>query len=247
MQTIDLNCDMGEGIGNDADIMPFISSANIACGYHAGDEDTMKKTAELARKYGVAIGAHPGFTDKQNFGRLEQTLPTQQIYDLVVEQIYVLQKIAGIYGTHLHHVKPHGALYNMAAKDKAMAEAIAKAVKDVGSTFVLYGLYNSFLISAAQEAGLKTANEVFADRHYNSNGRLVARNIQGAVIEDTNIAVTQVLNMVLHKRIITLDGEIIPVQAETVCLHGDGKHAAAFAKLVNSALVDKGVSIKVPD
>jgi len=246
MQTIDLNCDMGEGMGNDGDIMPFISSANIACGYHAGDNDTMQKTVELALKYGVAIGAHPGFADKQNFGRLEQLLPPQQVYDLVVEQIYILQKVAFGFGAKLHHVKPHGALYNMAAKDKAMAEAIAKAVKDVDGTLVLYGLYNSFLISSAQEVGSKTANEVFADRRYNTNGRLVARNIQGAVIEDADKAVEQVLNMVLHKTVTTIEGEIIPVQAQTVCLHGDGKHAAAFAKLVNGAMADNGVGIKVP-
>jgi UPF0271 protein len=246
MQTIDLNCDMGEGMGNDGDIMPFVSSANIACGYHAGDSDTMHKTVELALKHDMAIGAHPSFADKENFGRLEQTLQPQQVYDLVAEQIYILQKIANSFGAKLHHVKPHGALYNMAAKDKTMADAIAKAILDIDATLVLYGLYNSFLISAAQQVGLKTANEVFADRRYNANGSLVSRNITGAVIEDADKAVEQVLNMVLHKTVTTIDGEIIPVQAQTVCLHGDGKHAAAFAKLVNSALVDNGVSIKIP-
>jgi UPF0271 protein len=244
MLTIDLNCDMGEGAGNDAAIMPYISSANIACGYHAGDEATMQRTVQLALEQNVAIGAHPGFADKENFGRLEMVLPLSQVYDLVAEQVYILRKIASSLGTILHHVKPHGALYNMAANDIHLAEVIAKAVKDVEPNLIFYGLYNSFLTSVPLDAGLKIASEVFADRRYHKDGKLVSRQTKGAVIEDENKAVEQALNMVLQNSVASVEGEIIAVYPQTLCLHGDGKNAVAFAKKIHEALIENNIKIQ---
>jgi UPF0271 protein len=235
---------MGEGAGNDEAIMPFISAANIACGYHAGDEDTIKKTIGLALKYGVAIGAHPGFADKENFGRLETEMPLPAVYDLVAEQVTLVQKIARGFGTGLHHVKPHGALYNMAAKNKPLAEVIAKAIKDVDDTLIVYGLYNSFLISAAEETGLQTAGEVFADRRYSGQGKLVPRTVHGAVIEEEEDAVKQVLQVVLQNTVTTIEGGNIAVHPQTVCIHGDGKQAAAFAEKINRLLQANCITIQ---
>jgi UPF0271 protein len=244
MISIDLNCDMGEGIGNDAAIMPFISSANIACGYHAGDSTIIKKTIALCLQHTVAVGAHPGFNDRENFGRREITLQHDEVYKLVLQQVIIVKDIAAALGAKLHHVKPHGALYNMAAKNSAMAAAIAKAVKDVDQSLVLYGLNNSFLISEAQKAGLITANEVFADRRYNNDGSLVSRTKSGALIEDDKEAITQVLDMVLHRKVVSAGGVNIPVQPETICIHGDGKNAVSFAKKIRGALYDNRVVIR---
>ena len=164
MKTIDINCDLGEGIGNDEQIMPYISSANIACGYHAGDEKTMKQTIELCKRYNVSIGAHPSFPDRENFGRTDMLLCPTEVYDTVVNQINALEKIALTNDVSLHHVKPHGALYNMAARDKSLASIIALAVLDSNNKYILYGLSNSYLVKEGKNHGLKTASEVFADR-----------------------------------------------------------------------------------
>jgi len=244
MLFIDLNCDMGEGIGNDEAIMPFISSANIACGGHAGDDDTIKKTIRLALHHGIAIGAHPGFNDRPNFGRVEMRLSSEEVYKLVQQQVAKVHNIATAYGTKLHHVKPHGALYNMAAKSVSTAAAIAKAVKDVDDALLLYGLNNSFSISEAQKAGLRAVNEVFADRRYNSDGSLVARTKSGALIADEKEAIAQVLEMAVHNRIISIEGKPIALHPETVCIHGDGGHAVTFAKKIHHALYDSHVIIK---
>lgn len=244
MRCIDLNCDMGEGCGNDADIMPYISSANIACGYHAGDEPTIKQTIQHALRYNIAIGAHPGFNDKPNFGRTEQQLAYDEVYTLVLQQIQLLQKLAALYNAKLHHVKPHGALYNMAAKNAEMAAAIAQAVKQADRKLVLYGLNNSLLITEAQKAGLQTANEVFADRHYNGDGSLVTRQKKGALIEDDEEAIRQVLTMVKNKEVISIDGRKVPVYAQTICLHGDGTHAVTFVREIREALIAEGITIQ---
>lgn len=236
MHNIDINCDMGEGIGNDAAIMPFISSASIACGYHAGDEDTMKRTVELAMKHHVAIGAHPSFMDRENFGRTDIRLPLSEVYDLVTKQIHLLGDISKKFGTKLHHVKPHGALYNMAARAKPMAAVIALAVKDFDDRLKLYGLSNSHLIIEAKKIGLKAVNEVFADRAYQDNGRLVSRSKPGALINDTTEVVQRVLQMINEGTVTTLSGKIIPVAAETICIHGDGEHAVDFAKAIHDAI-----------
>ncbi|HWB28057.1 MAG TPA: 5-oxoprolinase subunit PxpA [Chitinophagaceae bacterium] len=236
MHCIDINCDLGEGAGNDEAIMPYISSANIACGYHAGDETTMRQTIECALQHNVAIGAHPGFDDKKNFGRTEMNLGFSEVYNLVLKQIVLLQKLAATYNTTLHHVKPHGALYNMAAKNVTMAAAIACAVKDAGKTLVLYGLNNSYLISEARKAGLRTANEVFADRRYNNDGSLVARINPAALIENEEEAIKQALNLVVSNTVLSIDWKAVKVEAQTICLHGDGKHAAAFAQKIHEAM-----------
>lgn len=244
MPSIDLNCDMGEGIGNDEHIMPFITSANIACGCHAGDEDTMKRTIELALQCNVAIGAHPSFDDRLNFGRTEISIPIQQLYDLITTQVHLLQNIAGSLGAALHHVKPHGALYNMAARDAEISYTIAKAVKDVAYDLILYGLSNSHLVTGAKKIGLRTASEVFADRTYQDNGSLTPRTLSNALIEDENNAMQQVLQMVLQQKVTAVTGNIIPIKAETICLHGDGKHAVQFAQCINQTLKQKGIAIK---
>ena len=241
---IDINCDMGEGIGNDAAIMPYISSANIACGYHAGDEETMKQTVELCVKHNVAIGAHPSFFDKENFGRTEMYLPSSEVYDLVTKQIHLLDKIAKQQGASLHHVKPHGALYNMSAKDPQLAAAIALAVKDVDEKLILYGLSGSFSISKAKEAELKTANEVFADRTYQDDGSLTPRTKPNALIEDETKSLQQVLQIIKEGTVTTLSGKTISILADTICIHGDGKHAVEFAKCIYETLEKEKIIIQ---
>lgn len=241
---IDLNCDMGEGMGTDAALMPFISSANIACGAHAGDFSTMIATVELCKAYDVAIGAHPGFEDKENFGRANMELDDQSLYDLVFRQVKELQRICKDKQVTLHHVKPHGALYNMAAKSTKMAEVIVKAVKDVQEDLIFYGLSRSCMIDVAQQFGLRAANEVFADRTYQNDGSLVPRTVQGALITDEEQSLQQVLSMVLKHQVQTLDGQVIVIQPDTLCLHGDGIHAVAFAKKINNMLKQKNISIE---
>jgi 5-oxoprolinase (ATP-hydrolysing) subunit A len=242
--TIDVNCDMGEGIGNEDAIMPFISSANIACGFHAGDEDTMRKTIESAIKNNVAIGAHPSFFDKKNFGRTEMNLAGDEIYDLILLQLRTIDKIVKEKDTKLHHVKPHGALYNMSAKNSHIAQAIAQAVKDFDENLILFALSGSISISVAEAMSLKTANEVFADRTYQDDGSLTPRSEPGALIEDDDRLLQQLLQMILEKTVTTVTGKRIAIVADTVCIHGDGKHAVKFAKTINEQLRSNGIKIK---
>lgn len=244
MMTIDINCDMGEGIGDDEAIMPFISSANIACGYHAGDNETMKKTVELAIKNKVAIGAHPSFLDRENFGRTEIQLPGIEIYDLVVKQVYLLEEIARTAGVTLNHVKPHGALYNMAARDRNLANVITRAIKDVNEKLIVYGLSGSHLIHEAQTIGMRAASEVFADRTYQNDGSLTPRSQPNALIEDEKQAVQQALQMITQKTVTTANGKMISIVADTICIHGDGKHAVQFAKAIKGKLKTEGIKIK---
>ena len=232
----DLNCDMGEDIGNDELIMPYITSANIACGYHAGDESTMRQTILLAQKYTVNIGAHPSFLDRENFGRTEIKKSPNEIYELVSQQIKIIQKIASECNAKLHHVKPHGALYNMAAKDKLLAKAIAQVVKDHDENLILYGLSNSYLISEAKAIGLKTASEVFADRTYRDDGTLTPRTQPNALIENEDDVIQQVLKMIKEGKVKTISGKEILIVAETICIHGDGKNAVEFAKAISETL-----------
>lgn len=244
MPTIDINCDMGEGVGNDDAIMPFISSANIACGFHAGDEDTMRKTVESAIKNNVAIGAHPSFFDKKNFGRTEMNLAGDEIYDLVLLQLRTIDKIIKEKDAKLHHVKPHGALYNMSAKNSHIAQAVAQAVKDFDENLVLFGLSGSVSISVAEEMNLKTASEVFADRTYKDDGSLTPRSEVGALVADEEELLRQLLQMIQEKTVTTVSGKRIPIVADTVCIHGDGKHAVQFAETINEQLRAKGIKIK---
>src|SRR5258705_3387016 len=193
---VDINCDMGEGIGNDEAIMPFISSANIACGYHAGDEETIKQTIELAIKNNIAIGAHPSFLDRKNFGRTDMHLPADEIYDLVFLQLRTIYKIVKSKNKKLHHVKPHGALYNMSAKDPQIAKTVAQAAKDFEDELILFGLSGSQSIEQAKLINLKTANEVFADRTYEDDGGLTPRSKVNALIEGLDKSVHQALQMI---------------------------------------------------
>jgi UPF0271 protein len=240
MKNIDINCDIGEGMANDELLMPFISSANIACGYHAGDEQTMRQTVALCIKYGVSIGAHPSFPDRENFGRREMKLSFGEVYHLIINQIIALEKILLEAGATLRHVKPHGALYNMAAKDPFLAAAIAQAVKDFSPKLVLFGLCNSHLIWEGEAIGLKTAGEAFADRTYQDDGSLTPRSVPGSLIEDPDQAVAQVLEIVGEGRVTTISGKKITIAADTICLHGDGANAAAIAKAIHEALAAKG-------
>jgi UPF0271 protein len=244
MISIDLNCDMGEGIGNDETIMPYVSSANVACGYHAGNENTIWETIELAQKYKVSIGAHPSFLDKENFGRKEIDLSAENIYELVAQQLILFDEIISDADTSMQHVKPHGALYNMSAKNISIANAIANAVKDHNTHLILFGLSGSHSISEAKAVGLKTASEVFADRTYQDNGGLTSRSQPNPLIEDADKAIQQVLQMIKEGKVTTISGKIIPVVAETICLHSDGKHAPEFAKQIHKALMKEGIAIR---
>ena len=239
---IDLNCDLGEGTGNDEAIMPFISSANIACGYHAGDETTIKETIQLAVKHKVAVGAHPSFPDKENFGRTDMHLPLSEIYNIVTRQIKIIDKAARKAGTTLHHVKLHGALYNMAARTKNIAATVALAVKDYNEHLIIYG--SRYSISEAKKIGVRTASEVYADRMYNEDGSLVSRKIPVAVIEEHEKAVKQVLQMIQQGSVDTIDNITIPVEAETICLHGDNARAVDLVKHISSALKKEKIKIQ---
>ncbi|MBC7651079.1 MAG: LamB/YcsF family protein [Deinococcales bacterium] len=244
MNSIDLNCDLGEGFSNDTLLYPYISSANIACGYHAGDLDCITKAIDLCIANNVAIGAHPGFNDKENFGRKEIQLSAERLQDLVMHEILVVRFSAMKMGQKLHHVKLHGAMYNMAARDKAMALTIADAIYRVDPELMVYGLSGSYIISEAKALGLPTCSEVFADRTYQSDGSLTPRNEPRALIINSEIAIKQVVQMIEQQTVTCVDGTIIPIIAETVCLHGDGNHAVNFAKQINETLKQHHIDIK---
>lgn len=223
---IDLNCDLGEGAGHDAELMPFITSANLACGAHAGDADTMRATVALAQRHGVAIGAHPGYEDREHFGRREMALAVGEVRALVERQVRALRAMAAVV-----HVKPHGALYNLAARDAAVAREVAAAVSAVDAGLVLVALRGSELVRAGRAGGLRVAEEVFADRTYRADGSLTPRSEPGAVITDEAEAVAQAMRLVRGG-------------ADTICLHGDGVHAVAFARRLSAELRQAGIAIR---
>jgi len=230
---IDINCDMGEGLNNEAELMPFIDSANIACGYHAGDKDTMKRVIKLCLLHKTNIGAHPSFPDRNNFGRTAMQLSDEEVYVLVTKQLQLIAGIAKECGAGLHHVKPHGALYNMAAADASLARTIAKAVKDFDHSLIYYGLSGSVMIREAEACGLMTANEVFADRSYQSDGSLTPRLSPGALLTTIDEVEQQVGTMINENKVKALNGEMINIKADTICIHGDGPHALTFAKAIH--------------
>lgn len=251
MQTVDLNCDMGEAFGNypmsnDDVLFNYITSANIACGFHAGDPQVMQHTVNMAIKKGVAIGAHPGLPDLQGFGRREMKISANEAYQLTLYQIGALYGFVKAAGGKLNHVKAHGALYNMAAKDAVLAKAIVQAVHDFDSTLILYGLAASEMIEAAKKMGIVSASEVFADRTYQDDGSLTPRTQPDALITDQQQSINQVLLMVKHQQVISVNKKTIPLKAETLCLHGDGAHAVEFAKTINQQLKKEGITIKAP-
>jgi len=240
---IDINCDLGEGFPNDAELMLYISSANIACGYHAGDEETMRRTVELAMENFVAVGAHPGYDDKENFGRTPKQLSFDEIQTLVSDQLLRMKKVCDLLGAEMVHVKPHGALYNQAAKDREIAAAIVEGIRAVDSSLIFYGLPNSVMIEEAERMGLRTASEVFADRTYQADGTLTPRSEPDALIDDIENCKAHVLRMVREQTVIATDGTVVPIKADTICIHGDGTHAVEFASAIHRALTDKGIEI----
>lgn len=246
---IDLNCDMGESfgvyrLGADDAVFPFITSANVACGFHGGDPSVMRTTIARAKERGVGVGAHPGFQDLIGFGRRNMDATPQEIYDLVVYQTGALMGFARAAGVTLQHVKAHGALYNMAAVSAPFSEAIAHAVRDVDRGLTLFGLPNSHLISEGRKAGLRTASEVFADRNYMPDGSLVSRRRPDAQVHDADDAVRRVIRMVREKKVRAIDGSDIAIEADTVCIHGDGPHAAEFAERLRRDLDAAGISVR---
>jgi 5-oxoprolinase (ATP-hydrolysing) subunit A len=240
-KVIDLNCDMGESfgawrMGQDAEVMPWITSANIACGFHAGDFSTMQQTVALAMKHEVAIGAHVSLPDLQGFGRRELRVTPDEAYAMTLYQIGALVAFTRAASTRVAHVKPHGALYNMAAKDAALANAIARAVHDFDKNLILVGLAGSALPAAGVAIGLRVAREAFADRRYEADGSLTPRREAGAVIHDIDAAVAQAVQIATNGKVETRDGKVIAVRADTICVHGDRDDAAIFARRLREAL-----------
>lgn len=244
MKSIDLNCDLGEGYPNDAELMNYVSSVNVACGFHAGDEETMRRTVDLAISNGLAIGAHPSYPDRENFGRVDMELSGEKLHDVVSEQIFSLDRICKAAGVKLSHVKPHGSLYNRSARDASVAATIAKAVRDFDSQLFLFGLSGSISIIEAEKARLGTSSEVFADRGYRSDGSLVPRSEPHALISDTDAAVDQALMMVTSGSVTAITGEIIGVRADTICIHGDGEHAVEFARNIHDRLLAHNIKVR---
>jgi 5-oxoprolinase (ATP-hydrolysing) subunit A len=245
---VDLNCDMGESygsytIGDDAAIMPFVSSVNIACGFHGGDPSVMRATVRAAAAHHVAIGAHPGLPDLAGFGRREMAVSPQEVYDMTAYQVGALRGVAGAAGVSINHVKPHGALYNMAAVRKPIADAIALAIHDIDSSLILVALSGSCLIDAARAQGLRTASEVFADRNYLANGTLVPRSSPHALVLDVDLAAERAVRMIESRRVTAIDGTDISIVADTVCIHGDGAYAPQFAQRIRAALASAGIAV----
>jgi len=246
---IDMNCDMGESfgpwrMGTDAEVMPHITSTNIACGAHAGDPTVMRRTVRLAREAGVAVGAHPGFADLQGFGRREMVVDPAEIEDSLLAQIGALATIAKAEGVRLQHVKAHGALYNMAARERPLADAIARAIKAANSSLVMFGLPNSPMIDAGKAAGLKVAAEGFADRAYQPDGSLTPRSRPGAVIHDPAAVVTRAVRMATEGIVLTPEGKEIALSIDTICVHGDTPGAAELTKRIRDALTTAGVDVR---
>jgi UPF0271 protein len=246
---IDLNSDLGESfgawtMGHDEALMPSLTSANVACGFHAGDPSVMRRTVALAKRHGVAVGAHPGFPDLPGFGRRDMHLTAQEVEDLVLYQLAAIAGVAHAEGVQLQHVKAHGALYNMAARDHTLARAIARAVAAFDATLILFGLPKSALLSEGAAAGLRVAAEIFADRTYEADGSLTSRRMAGSVIHDPAQVVRRAVEMVTTQRVTARTGEPIELQADTLCVHGDTPGAAALAGEIRRALEAAGVTVR---
>ncbi len=249
MMRVDLNGDVGEAsaggpAGQDSALMPHITSANVACGFHAGDPGLMRATVALARDHGVAVGAHPGFPDQEGFGRRELQFSPRDVEDFVAYQVGALAAIAAAQGLRLQHVKPHGALFNMAVRDAALADAIARAAAVIDRTLILVGLPGSEIVAAGKRAGLRTASEGFADRAYQPDGTLVSRQQPGAVIHDPGRVVPRTIRMVCDQTVEATDGSPVPLVIDTLCVHGDTPGAADLAARIRAALTEAGVEVK---
>lgn len=249
---VDLNCDMGEGygrysVGNDEGIMPYISSANIACGFHAGDPQVMRRTVQLAKLHDVSVGAHPGLPDLVGFGRREMELSTDQLYSDLVYQLGALRGFCLAEDVQMAHVKLHGALYHMANRDRDLAVAVVEAVLAIDSELVIYTLPHGELLQAAHEKGVRIAREFFADRAYQQDGTLVSRNHPQAMIKDAALAAQRVVKMLTEQQVLTVTGEEIRLEAETVCIHGDERQAVQFARTIRTELERSGVVVSVSE
>lgn len=250
-KTIDINSDLGESfgawrMGDDEALLAVVSSANIACGFHAGDPDIMRRTVALAVTHGVAIGAHVSLPDLQGFGRRELAVTASEAYAMTLYQVGALHAFAQAAGARLRHVKPHGALYNMAARDRVLADAIAAAMRDFDPALRLFGLANSQLIEAGRAAGLPVASEAFADRGYRADGSLQPRREPGAVITENDLAIAQAMAMAREGKVRAVDGSVVELEADTLCVHGDGAHAVAFARNLRAALEAADIDIAAP-
>jgi UPF0271 protein len=241
---IDINCDMGEGMGNEAYIMPYISSANIACGGHTGNADSMKRTIEIAVKNNVAIGAHPSYNDKENFGRVSQFISVLELAELIAEQYYQFEKIANQLGAPIHHVKLHGALYNDCAKDASLSKMFIQTMQAIDPTLIIYGLSGSETIQEALMAGQPFAREAFADRSYQNNGQLTPRHLDHAMIEEVDQVIHQVTQLIKEQKVISLQGDVIDLKVDTICIHGDGPNAILFSEAIYDALNNNNIEIK---
>jgi UPF0271 protein len=249
MYKVDLNCDLGESfgaytLGMDDKVIPYISSANIACGYHASDPIVMRKTVELAQKNGVQIGAHPGFPDLLGFGRRNMEILPSEAKAYTLYQMGALYAFCKSCNIPLIHIKPHGALYNMAGKDYSLAKSICEAIYEFDSNLILLALSNSEMVKAANDTGLRVAKEVFADRAYEEDGSLVARTKQGAMITDEAEAIKRVVRMIKKGKVQTITGKDIPIEVDSVCVHGDGVKALEFVIEINKTLETEGIEIK---
>ncbi|HEX7801923.1 MAG TPA: 5-oxoprolinase subunit PxpA [Pseudoxanthomonas sp.] len=244
---IDFNCDLGEGVGDDAAILPFISSASIACGFHAGSPELMRETVNLCGEHGVAIGAHPSFADRENFGRIAQSISPGDAYALTLYQIGALDAFVRAAGLRLNHVKPHGAFYNQAARDRELADAIAAAVRDYDPGLILYGLAGSALTQAGAARGLRVAQEAFAERRYEADATLTPRSRADANIEHSAEAAIQVAALLRDGAVTARTGEPVPLHADSICLHGDRPDAARFARELRTAIENAGFDVRAPE
>ena len=243
---VDLNADLGEGAGHDDELLELVTSANIACGFHAGDADSMRQSIETARAKNVAVGAHPSLFDRENFGRKEMPVKPEDVFEAVFYQLGVFQAIAEAAGAHVNHVKPHGALYNMAVRDQDLSGAIGRAIAKADPGLILFSPQNSALARAGQTNGLQIAHEVFADRNYLSNGQLVPRTRPDALLHDPAVAAPRVVRMLREGKVRSIDGVDVDVRAETICLHGDNPEAVDFARILRSHLEKEGVKLSPP-
>ena len=243
---VDLNADVGEGCGQDAALMPLISSANIACGFHAGDVESMREAVALALKHGVAIGAHPSFPDREEFGRRDMQLAAGDLHQCIVAQIDALAAVARAAGTRVRHVKPHGALYNMAARDKALAETVVAAIRSVDPALMIFGLAGSALVQLAERLGMEAVSEAFADRAYAPDGRLLPRTQPGRVLHDEAAVAARAVEMVRDGSVIAVDGSRVAIRADTICLHGDTPGADVMARRIRDAFAAVGIRVASP-
>jgi len=248
MPQVDLNSDLGESfgcytIGMDEEVIPLVTSCNIACGFHAGDPSVMRKTVALAREAGIGIGAHPGYQDAQGFGRRPFDITPDEAYDIMVYQIGALAGVCAAQGARLQHVKPHGALYNRAAADAPFAASVARAVRDVDPGLVLVGLANGQLVSAGRALGMRVAEEYFVDRNYDDTGLLANRRLPGAIIADADLAIERAIHVVMEGSTTSMSGKEIDMHADTICIHGDGSKALAFARLIRERFAVAGIGI----